>query len=148
MQLIRGQHNIRPEHHGCVATIGNFDGVHLGHTEIIKRLRGLAARHQVPSVVILFEPQPSEFFARGNVAARLSRFREKFRLIAARGVDRLLVLRFSPELAALTPRQFAGDLLVRRLGIKALIIGDDFRFGRGRGGDFNLLHDLDRKSVV
>ncbi len=142
MQLIRGRQNIRPEHHGCVATIGNFDGVHLGHTEIIKRLKKHAAALGLPSVVILFEPQPAEYFARGRVPARLSRFREKFRLIRERGVDRLLVLRFDQQLAAYSPQRFVEEFLVQRLGIKALIIGDDFRFGSGRGGDFTLLHDL------
>ena len=142
MQLIRGIHNIRPEHFGCVATIGNFDGVHLGHGEIIKRLRRLGAERGVPTMVVLFEPQPAEFFARAGVPARLTRLREKFHLLAARGVDRLLVLRFSRELAAMPPERFVGDLLVGKLGIKALIIGDDFRFGSGRGGDFSLLQNL------
>jgi riboflavin kinase / FMN adenylyltransferase len=142
MQLIRGIHNIRPEHFGCVATIGNFDGVHLGHSEIIKRLRRLGAERGVPSMVVLFEPQPAEFFARGRVPARLTRLREKFHLLAARGVDRLLVLRFTPELAAMPPDRFVAELLVQKLGIQALIIGDDFRFGSGRGGDFLLLQEL------
>ena len=142
MQLIRGRHNIDATHHGCVATIGNFDGVHLGHTEIIKRLKQHARNQGVPSLVIIFEPQPAEYFARGKVPARLTRFREKFRLIAARGVDRLLVLRFDRALASLSPQAFVETLLVDKLGIRALIIGDDFRFGSGRGGDFKLLHDL------
>ena len=142
MQLIRGQHNIRPEHYGCVATIGNFDGVHLGHREIIKRVKKQAAQLGLPSLVIVFEPQPAEFFARGRIQARLSRFREKFHLLAAQEVDRMLVLRFSRELAALTPEQFVKTFLADRLGVKALIIGDDFRFGSGRGGDFSVLHKL------
>ena len=142
MQLIRGIHNIRPEHFGCVATIGNFDGVHLGHIEIVKRLRRLGQTYGLPTVVVLFEPQPAEFFKRQRVPARLSRLREKFQLLAARGVDRLLVLRFTATLAALSPQQFVADLLVARLGMKALIIGDDFRFGSGRGGDFAVLHEL------
>lgn len=142
MQLIRGAHSLTDAHHGCVATIGNFDGVHLGHTEIIKRLRRHAAAHGVPSTVIIFEPQPAEFFARERVPARLTRFREKFNLIRERGVDRLLVLRFDERLRRYSPRDFVEEFLVRRLGIKALIIGDDFRFGSGRGGDFGLLHDL------
>jgi riboflavin kinase/FMN adenylyltransferase len=142
MYLIRGSHNLKPEHHGCVATIGNFDGVHLGHTEIIKRLKRKAVEFGVPSVVIVFEPQPAEYFARARIPARLSRLREKFNLIAARGVDRLLVLRFEPRLAALTPLEFVEEYLIRRLGVRALIIGDDFRFGSGRGGDFKLLLDL------
>lgn len=142
MQLIRGQHNLRPEHHGCVATIGNFDGVHLGHSEIIKRLKQQAARHGVPSLVIVFEPQPAEYFARGKIPARLSRFREKLELIRDRGVDRLLVLRFDESLSGCSPPQFVKEFLVERLGIKALIIGDDFRFGAGRDGDFSVLQKL------
>ncbi len=142
MQLIRGIHNISAAHHGCVATIGNFDGVHLGHGEIIKRLKRQAREHGLPSVVVLFEPQPAEFFAPERAPARLTRFREKFRLVERHGVDRLLVLRFSRELAALSPQQFVEQILVGKLGIKALIIGDDFRFGSGRGGDFKILQGL------
>ena len=71
MHLIRGRHNIRSEHHGCVATIGNFDGVHLGHSEIIKRLRAKGEKYNVPSLVIVFEPQPAEYFGRGRVPAEV-----------------------------------------------------------------------------
>ncbi|MCB1749505.1 MAG: bifunctional riboflavin kinase/FAD synthetase [Gammaproteobacteria bacterium] len=142
MQLIRGAHSLTDAHHGCVATIGNFDGVHLGHAEIIKRLKRHAAAHGVPSTLIIFEPQPAEYFARDRVPARLTRFREKFNLIRQRGVDRLLVLRFDEHLRTYTPQAFVEEFLVRRLGVKALIIGDDFRFGSGRGGDFGLLHEL------
>ena len=129
-------------HHGCVATIGNFDGVHLGHGEIIKRLKKHSDALGVPSVVIIFEPQPAEFFQRGRIPARLSRVREKFALIRERGVDRLLVMRFTRELATYSPQHFVEEVLVERLGIKALIIGDDFRFGRGRGGNFDVLRSL------
>lgn len=144
MELIRGIHNIRPRHHGCVATIGNYDGVHLGHTEIIKLVRRKAAELGQPSAVIIFEPQPEEFFARGDPPARLSRLREKFRLIEGRGIDRLVVFRFNAALAALKPEHFVRNLLVDKLGVKAMIIGDDFRFGRARSGDFNLLVRLGR----
>jgi riboflavin kinase/FMN adenylyltransferase len=129
-------------HHGCVATIGNFDGVHLGHGEIIKRLKKHSHALDVPSVVIIFEPQPAEFFQRGRIPARLSRVREKFALIRERGVDRLLVMRFTRELATYSPQRFVEEVLIGRLGIKALIIGDDFRFGRGRGGNFDVLRSL------
>ena len=145
MQLIRGLHSIDPSHHGCVATIGNFDGVHLGHAEIVKRLRRHAAEHGVPSTVIIFEPQPAEYFGRDRVPARLTRFREKFNLLRERGVDRLLVLKFDDRLRAFSPEAFVREVLVDRLGIKSLIIGDDFRFGSGRDGDFTLLHELARK---
>ncbi|MGB1884595.1 MAG: bifunctional riboflavin kinase/FAD synthetase [Gammaproteobacteria bacterium] len=142
MQLIRGIHNLSAEHFGSVATIGNFDGVHLGHSEIIKRLKRNADEHGVPSTVIVFEPQPAEFFGRGRVPPRLSRFREKFELIEERGVDRLLVLPFTKKLSHYSPQQFVEQILVEKLGIKTLIIGDDFRFGSDRGGDFSLLQRL------
>ena len=145
MQLIRGLHNIKPTHYGSVVTIGNFDGVHLGHSEIIKRLKRSAEKFNVPSTVIVFEPQPAEYFKRGNVPARLSRFREKFELIAERGVDRLLVLPFNKELANYPPLRFVEEVLVEKLGIRALIIGDDFRFGSDRGGDFATLQALGKK---
>jgi len=142
MQLIRGVHNIRPADHGCVATIGNFDGVHLGHAEIIKRLHRLKRELGVPTAVVVFEPQPAEYFARERPPPRLSRLREKFRLLAARGVDRLVVLRFTPALAALDPERFVAEILVGKLGIRALIVGDDFRFGQGRAGDTAVLQRL------
>jgi riboflavin kinase / FMN adenylyltransferase len=144
MELIRGIHNIRPEHHGCVATIGNYDGVHLGHTEIIKRLKRRAQSHGLPSVVVIFEPQPEEFFFHDECAARLSSLREKFHLIAERGVDRLVALTFNRALAAVKPEHFVRNLLVDKLGVKAVIIGDDFRFGRARRGDFKMLLNLGR----
>jgi riboflavin kinase/FMN adenylyltransferase len=142
MKIIRGLNNIKSEHFGCVATIGNFDGVHLGHAEILKRLKFKSHQLNVPSVVIVFEPQPAEYFRRGRVPARLSRLTEKAQLIRDKEVDFLLVLRFSKELSSYTPGEFVQNILVSRLGIKALIIGDDFRFGSGRGGDFNLLSSL------
>jgi riboflavin kinase / FMN adenylyltransferase len=144
MELIRGIHNIRPQHHGCVATIGNFDGVHLGHSEIIKRLKRLAEGHGAASAVIIFEPQPEEFFFHDECPARLSRLREKFHLIGERGVDRLIVFKFDRALAARKPEHFVRNLLVDMLGVKAVIIGDDFRFGRARRGDFKMLLNLGR----
>lgn len=142
MQLIRGTHNIRQEHCGCVATIGNFDGLHLGHAEIIKRLQLQSEKLGLPSTVIVFEPQPAEFFVRNSVPPRLSRLREKFSLIAPRGVDRLLVLRFTPDLATKPASRFVTEVLVGKLGVKSLVIGDDFKFGRGRSGDFSALRKL------
>ena len=142
MQLIRGIHNIREEHCGCVATVGNFDGVHLGHAEIIKRLQWQSEKLGLPSAVIVFEPQPAEFFVRNFVPPRLSRLREKFSLIAPRGVDRLVALRFTPDLARKPAARFVTEILVGKLGVKSLVIGDDFKFGRGRMGDFSVLREL------
>jgi riboflavin kinase / FMN adenylyltransferase len=140
MELIRGQHNLRPHHRGCVATIGNFDGVHLGHRMIFAQLTEQAARLRRPRLVITFEPQPQEFFA-GHRAppARLMRLREKLLALDGLGIERALCLKFSHSLAAMPARAFIEDLLVERLGIRYLVVGDDFRFGHGRVGDFEML---------
>lgn len=139
MELIRGRHNIKPRHRGCVVTIGNFDGVHLGHQSLLAQVRDLANRFKLPSVVILFEPQSAEYF-RGEMApARLTRLREKYVLLREQGMDRLLVLRFNERLAQLAAESFIDEFLISQLGMRALVIGDNFRFGRGRDGNIEML---------
>ncbi|MCP5419129.1 MAG: bifunctional riboflavin kinase/FAD synthetase [Gammaproteobacteria bacterium] len=139
MEFIRGLHNLRPRHHGCVATIGNFDGVHLGHQSILRQLAEKAAVFQVPTLVITFEPQPQEYFARHASPPRLMRLREKLLALKESGIDRVLCLKFDQRLANLDARRFVDDLLVAQLGVRFLVVGDDFRFGHGRRGDFSLL---------
>ena len=138
MDLIRGLHNLRPSHRGCVATIGNYDGLHLGHQDV---LAGLVRRAQPgePSLVMCFEPTPREFFHPEEAPARLSSFREKFRQFEASGVDRFLCLRFDRQIAQMEPAAFIRDLLVEGIGVRHLVVGDDFRFGRNRAGDFGTL---------
>ena len=140
MELIRGQHNLRPHHRGCVATIGNFDGVHLGHQAILAQLTEQAARLHLPRLVITFEPQPQEFFA-GPTAppARLMRLREKLQALDGLGIERTLCLEFDQRLATMPAQTFIETLLVEGLGIRYLVVGDDFRFGHRRAGDFALL---------
>ena len=137
--FIRGLHNLRPWHCGCVATIGSFDGVHLGHQAILRQLKQAADAHQLPSTVIVFEPQPHEFFSGEKAPARLMRLREKIQALFAAGVDRVLCVRFTESLRSLSADEFIEQVLVRGLGIKHLVIGDDFRFGCDRKGDFQLL---------
>ncbi|HET8729482.1 MAG TPA: bifunctional riboflavin kinase/FAD synthetase [Moraxellaceae bacterium] len=139
MELIRGLHNLRPRHHGSVVTLGNFDGVHLGHQAILRRLQEAGARLQLPDTVMIFEPQPQEFFQGDAAPARLMHWRDKVEALAAAGVSRVLCVRFSAAFRALTARQFIDELLVRGLGCRHLVIGDDFRFGCDRSGDFALL---------
>lgn len=139
MQLIRGIHNIQPFDHGCVLTIGNFDGVHLGHNRLLEALVTKAADMKVPAAVMVFEPQPQEFFTQGNSPARLTRLRDKYNLLKAQGVDRLICVNFNEKFASQSAEQFIQTLLVKSLGIKHLIIGDDFRFGKSRVGDFTML---------
>src|SRR3990172_6888574 len=98
MEFIRGWHNLKPRHHGCVATIGNFDGVHLGHQAVIGQLAERAADLGLPTLVILCEPQPQEYFEGGRAPARLTRFREKLMALRRYSVDRVLCLRFDARL--------------------------------------------------
>ncbi|MGD8483678.1 MAG: bifunctional riboflavin kinase/FAD synthetase [Thioalkalispiraceae bacterium] len=139
MELIRGLHNLRPEHRGCVATIGNFDGVHLGHQAVIGQLAEKADELGLPAVVITFEPQPLEFFAPDKAPSRLTRFREKLQALRRYAIDRVLCLPFNQKLANLGYQEFIQHILVEGLGIKYLVVGDDFRFGKGREGHFQHL---------
>ncbi|GAB2906753.1 bifunctional riboflavin kinase/FAD synthetase [Rheinheimera gaetbuli] len=139
MELIRGLHNIQPHHRGCVLTIGNFDGVHLGHQAVLAKVVAIARQMRLPSCVMLFEPQPLEVFAGDAAPARLTRFREKYEALAQLGVDRLLCVHFTPAFAAQAPEQFIQQLLLKQLGVEQLIVGDDFRFGKNRSGSFDLL---------
>lgn len=139
MELIRGIHNIRARHHGCVLTIGNFDGVHRGHQALLEQLKCEGQRLGLPVMVMIFEPQPLELFAADKAPARLTRLRDKARYLAEAGVDYLLCVKFDPRFAANTAQVFVAQLLVEKLGVKFLTVGDDFRFGAERQGDFQLL---------
>lgn len=139
MQVIRGLHNLRAEHRGCVATIGNFDGVHLGHQAVFRHLRERAAAFGLPTTVVTFEPQPQEFFSPDGAPARLTRMREKLQALKDAGIDRVVLLEFGHKLAAMSAAQFVQELLVDGLDVKFLYVGDDFRFGRQRVGDIDLL---------
>ena len=123
-----------------MATIGNFDGVHLGHQAVFKALRVRALEYGLPSLVITFEPQPLEYFRPQQAPARLTRVREKLHLIRAAHIDRVLLLRFDQDLAMMPAQNFIREILVDALGIRHLYVGDDFRFGRQRMGDFGLLN--------
>ncbi|MBS0345059.1 MAG: bifunctional riboflavin kinase/FAD synthetase [Proteobacteria bacterium] len=137
MQVFRGI----PERteHGCVLTIGNFDGVHRGHQALLAKLTAKARATGLPASVLTFEPHPREYFAHENRPRRLTSLREKIQLLAAQGVDRLYIGRFNARFASLTAEQFVEDILIRGLGVRDLMIGDDFRFGKGRKGDFAML---------
>ena len=101
MEFIRGLHNLKPRHRGCVATIGNFDGVHLGHQAVIGQLADEGQRLGLPAAIVLFEPQPQEFFQPESAPPRLTRLREKLQALRRFAVDRVLCLRFDRAFAAL-----------------------------------------------
>lgn len=124
---------------GCVATIGTFDGVHLGHQAILLRLGEVAEHKRIPSVVVIFEPQPQEYFNPNAAPARLMSLREKVLALLESGVHRVVCLKFDSHLRSLTAQQFIEQFLVGQLHVQHLEIGDDFRFGCDRQGDFEKL---------
>ncbi|MEX0960420.1 MAG: bifunctional riboflavin kinase/FAD synthetase [Burkholderiales bacterium] len=123
-------------------TIGNFDGVHLGHRAMLARLCEAANARRLPAAVMMFEPQPQEFFAPDQAPARLTSLREKLELLAGTGIDRVHVCRFDYRLAQLPAEAFVERFLHEGLGVRWLLVGDDFRFGARRGGSLDLLKRL------
>ena len=141
MRIIRGLHNLRAEHGGSVATIGNFDGVHLGHQAVFRELIAGGHRLGLPATVITFEPQPLEYFAPERAPSRLTRLREKVGAMRDAGVARVLLLEFGPRLAGMSAEAFIDALLVDKLAVRHLYVGDDFRFGKDRRGDIVMLRE-------
>jgi len=123
----------------CALTIGNFDGVHRGHRALVDRVVARARETDLTSCVLTFEPHPREFFAGEAAPARITRLRDKLDLLAQAGVERVHVARFDARFAALPPERFVEDVLVGGLGVRALMIGRDFRYGARRAGDFATL---------
>jgi len=123
----------------AVVTIGNFDGVHRGHQAILELLVAEAKQQHAKATVVTFEPYPQEFFMKEKAAPRLSRFSEKWELLQNCGVEQLCSLKFCRRLSQMSPDDFVDEILVKLLNTKHLIIGDDFRFGRDRQGDYHFL---------
>ena len=149
MRVFRGLRSVLPAvDAGAVITIGNFDGMHLGHQALLRQLRAEAQARGLRSSVLTFTPHPREFFAkmRGgpdvSVPARLHTLREKLEALAAAGVDDTRICRFDAAFASLSPEDFVRIVLVDAMRAKHVMIGDDFRFGARRAGDFNLLKAL------
>lgn len=142
-KLIRGLYNLTPAQTGGVVTIGNFDGVHVGHQELVASVVEKARAKKIPSLVMTFEPHPFEFFGKDHLTIpRITRLREKFSALAACGVDNVLILPFNQELANIPAQQFVTEIVGQALQPQYVIIGDDFRFGHQRQGDFNLLQEM------
>ncbi|MEI6896196.1 MAG: bifunctional riboflavin kinase/FAD synthetase [Psychromonas sp.] len=141
MELVRGIHNLKKQHQGCVLSIGNFDGIHLGHNAVLSRLLTEAKRLNVPATVMTFEPQPEELFLGNNAPARLSRLRDKYVQLEKLNLDRLLCVSFTHQFANISAQDFIDELLINKLNVKFLVVGDDFHFGYQRKGDFQLLKD-------
>lgn len=139
MQFFRGLHNIQSFPQGCVLTIGNYDGLHLGHDELLGKLQEKGKALGLPTVAMIFEPQPKELFDAEGAPARLCNLAEKIGIFEAKGLDALACMAFNKSFRSLSAQQFVEDVLIKKLNVKALIVGDDFRFGNDRGGDFAYL---------
>ena len=131
----------------CVATIGKFDGVHLGHQLILDQLKQKAEQFDLPSLVILVEPHPEEFFAADvdSCPARLTILQEKLELLESFGIDFVFQLKFDRKLSELSAEDYIADILVEGLGVKSFIVGNDFRFGHQRKGNFALLSEAGKR---
>jgi riboflavin kinase/FMN adenylyltransferase len=126
-------------------TIGNFDGIHLGHQAMITRLKEAASRLNLISCIMTFEPHPREFFTPDNAPVRLSSLREKLELLTKLNIDRAIVYRFNHDFAKISAETFIIKILVESLSVRWLLVGDDFRFGARRAGDLAMLKDFSAK---
>ena len=140
MRITHGLHPSATQ--ASAVTVGNFDGVHLGHQSMLKRVVELARAHHLCATVVTFDPHPREWFTPGKAPARLSSLRDKLSMLAQCGVEHVHVCPFHSALAQMPAPDFVEDILVRGMDMRYLIIGDDFRFGAQRAGDFALLHTL------
>jgi riboflavin kinase/FMN adenylyltransferase len=129
-----------------VLTIGKFDGVHLGHQAVLSQVVDKARALNLPATVMVFEPQPEELFTPELAPARLSLLRDKYSQLKKLGIDRLLCIKFDRTFAAYSASEFVENLLVEKLGCKFLVVGDDFRFGQGRVGDFSKLQGMGKQN--
>jgi riboflavin kinase/FMN adenylyltransferase len=139
MKILRGLYS--PDSQPVALTIGNFDGVHLGHQALLNELRAAGQARGLQTAVVIFEPHPREFFAPQQAPARLTSLREKLEFFAVLGVDRVHVCRFNERFAQMSAANFI-NALHEKLSAKFVLIGDDFRFGSGRGGDFALMEKI------
>ena len=139
MRILRHYRNPPAEAKGAVVALGNFDGVHRGHRALIAEAQRIAKETNRPLAALVFEPYPREFFRRDSEPFRLTPFRAKARLLQELGIEFLIVLSFDAEMAARPAQDFVIDVLVGALGVSHVVVGEDFRFGKGRGGDCSVL---------
>jgi len=142
MRIFRDVRGLPPDATGAVAAVGNFDGVHLGHQAVIARAGALARQAGARLAVLTFEPHPRRLFRPDDPPFRLTPFRVKAGILAAMGVELMLVPRFNRRFAAITAEAFVAEVLKRSYGLAGIVCGADFTFGKGRGGDVSVLRDL------
>jgi riboflavin kinase/FMN adenylyltransferase len=139
--LAEAPHDFGP----CAITIGNFDGVHKGHRQIMRRVRAIAREHGWKSAVLTFDPHPSKLVAPDRAPRLLTTPEQRARLILEQGIDEVLILPFTPEIAKLTPEEFVQQILAGKLKVRAVLVGDNFRFGNRAAGDARTMEELGRK---
>lgn len=142
MDIIRGVHNIKPSHSGCVLTIGTFDGLHYGHQMLLTHLKAKSEELGQPSLLVTFEPQPREYFQGEVVPARLTRFREKVLILDELGIDRVLCIPFNERTRITEAEALIQQFLIDKLDVRYVVVGDDFRFGKGAQGNYAMLKEF------
>ena len=141
MEIIRGLHNITARHKGCVLSIGTFDGLHHGHQMLLSHLKAKSEELNYPIILVTFEPQPREYFQGAVVPARLTRFREKVTILRGLALDRLLCIPFNERTRIIPAKDVIEGLLVNTLDVQYLVVGDDFQFGEGARGNYEMLKE-------
>src|SRR5579871_2902326 len=139
MRVLRHYQNPPPDAKGAVVALGNFDGVHRGHQALIAEAAHIAKETSRPLAALVFEPYPREFFRPNDEPFRLTTFRTKAQLLAKQGIDFVIVLNFDAQMAGKLAQDFVMDVLVQELAVSHVVVGEDFRFGKGRGGDVTVL---------
>jgi riboflavin kinase/FMN adenylyltransferase len=145
MRIYRSLADLPADFGPCAITIGNFDGVHIGHREIMRRVAGLAREHAWKSAVLTFDPHPTRLVAPARAPRLLTTPEQRARLILELGIDEVMILPFTPEIAALNPEEFVREILRDKLNARAVLVGDNFRFGNRAAGDAASLQELGRK---
>jgi riboflavin kinase/FMN adenylyltransferase len=138
MEYVRGLQGLKPHHRGAAITVGSFDGIHLGHGALIASTCGLARQFGKPAMMLTFEPLPREYLVAHDPPARLTDFRERWRVLERSDLHAVCVLRFDEQLRSLSGEQFV-NLLTEQFAASAVVVGQDFRFGRGGAGSVGLL---------
>lgn len=138
MQILRHLKNF-PQISQSIVTIGNFDGIHIGHQKMLKKAQEMAKIFNCPLIVLTFEPYPKEFFLKTLAPARITNFREKMTLLKSLNIDYVVCLRFNNQWANLSPQEFITEILVNKFCVCTLLVGEDFHFGKNREGNYQTL---------
>ena len=147
MEIIRGTANLKKKFTAPVITIGNFDGIHLGHQKIFKEVKQRSSELKGDSIVYTFEPHPLNILSPHKKVPLITSFSEKIKLIEKSGIDIVICEDFTPEYANLSPRRFVKDILLDKIGCKAVFVGHDYAFGKGRKGNIDALKQLGKELV-